>query len=48
VIVSVAELVSQSPEKSIKLAKSLRARIQDLTERLEILHQFIWSFLKWI
>ncbi|RKG36882.1 type VI secretion system membrane subunit TssM [Acinetobacter rongchengensis] len=36
VIVSVAELVSQSPEKSIKLAKSLRARIQDLTERLEI------------
>ncbi|WP_180177261.1 type VI secretion system membrane subunit TssM [Acinetobacter sp. YH12039] len=36
VIVSVAELVSQSPEKSIKLAKNLRARIQDLTERLEI------------
>jgi type VI secretion system protein ImpL len=36
VIVSVAELVSQSPEKSIKLAKNLRARIQDLTDRLEI------------
>ena len=36
VIVSIAELVSQSPEKSIKLAKNLRARIQDLTERLEI------------
>lgn len=36
VIVSVAELVSQSPEKSIKLAKNLRARIQDITERLEI------------
>ncbi|MEG2471835.1 type VI secretion system membrane subunit TssM [Acinetobacter sp.] len=36
VIVSAAELVSQSPEKSIKLAKNLRARIQDLTERLEI------------
>ncbi|CAB1221476.1 type VI secretion system membrane subunit TssM [Acinetobacter bouvetii] len=36
VIVSIAELISQSPEKSIKLAKSLRARIQDLTERLEV------------
>lgn len=36
VIVSIAELVSQSPEKSNKLAKNLRARIQDLTERLEI------------
>ena len=36
VTVSIAELVSQSPEKSLKLAKNLRARIQDLTERLEI------------
>jgi len=36
VLVSIAELVSQSPEKSIKLAKNLRARIQDLTERLEV------------
>ncbi|OAL79156.1 type VI secretion protein [Acinetobacter sp. SFB] len=36
VIVSIAELISQSPEKSIKLAKNLRARIQDLTERLEV------------
>jgi len=36
VVVSIAELVSQSPEQSIKLAKNLRARIQDLTERLEI------------
>ncbi|WP_445114525.1 type VI secretion system membrane subunit TssM [Acinetobacter sp. WZC-1] len=36
VIVSIAELVSQSPESSLKLAKNLRARIQDLTERLEI------------
>lgn len=36
VIVSIAELVSQSPEKSIKLAKNLRARIQDLTQRLEV------------
>ncbi len=36
VIVSIAELVSQSPEKSIHLAKNLRARIQDLTERLEV------------
>ncbi|MFX5096504.1 type VI secretion system protein, partial [Acinetobacter baumannii] len=30
------ELVSQSPEHSLKLAKNLRARIQDLTERLEV------------
>lgn len=36
VTVSIAELISQSPEKSLKLAKNLRARIQDLTERLEI------------
>ncbi|NHB59142.1 type VI secretion system membrane subunit TssM [Acinetobacter sp. 194] len=36
VTVSIAELVSQSPERSLKLAKNLRARIQDLTERLEI------------
>lgn len=35
-IVSIAELVSQSPEKTLKLAKNLRARIQDLTERLEV------------
>lgn len=36
VMVSISELISQSPEKSIKLAKNLRARIQDLTERLEV------------
>ncbi|WP_436872652.1 type VI secretion system membrane subunit TssM [Acinetobacter haemolyticus] len=36
VIVSIAELVSQSPENSLKLAKNLRARIQDLTEKLEV------------
>lgn len=36
VIVSIAELISQSPEHSLKLAKNLRARIQDLTERLEV------------
>ena len=36
VVVSIAELISQSPEKSLKLAKNLRARIQDLTERLEV------------
>ncbi|MBC9230493.1 type VI secretion system membrane subunit TssM [bacterium SPL81] len=35
-IVSIAELISQSPENSIKLAKNLRARIQDLTEKLEV------------
>ncbi len=36
VIVSIAELISHSPESSLKLAKNLRARIQDLTERLEV------------
>ena len=46
VIVSVAELVSQSPEKSIKLAKNLRARIQDLTERLEIFPPIYLVFSK--
>ncbi len=35
-IVSIAELISQSPENSLKLAKNLRARIQDLTEKLEV------------
>ncbi len=36
IIVSAAELISQSPEKTIKLAKNLRSRIQDITEQLEI------------
>ena len=36
VMVSITELASQSPEQSIKLAKNLRTRIQDITERLEI------------
>ncbi|OTG90665.1 type VI secretion system membrane subunit TssM [Acinetobacter sp. ANC 3832] len=46
VIVSIAELVSQSPEKSLKLAKNLRARIQDLTERLEIFSPVYLVFSK--
>ncbi|MHA3115742.1 type VI secretion system membrane subunit TssM [Acinetobacter sp. ANC 4635] len=37
ITVSIAELISQSPESSLKLAKNLRARIQDLTERLEVI-----------
>lgn len=36
VIVSIAELIGHSPENSLKLAKNLRARIQDLTGRLEV------------
>lgn len=36
IVVNTAELISQSPDQSIQLAKNLRARIQDLTERLEI------------
>ena len=46
VIVSVAELVSESPEKSLKLAKNLRARIQDLTERLEVFAPVYLVFTK--
>ncbi len=46
VIVSIAELVSNSPEKSIKLAKNLRARIQDLTERLEVFSPVYLVFSK--
>ena len=46
VIVSIAELVSQSPEKSLKLAKNLRARIQDLTEKLEIFAPVYLVFTK--
>ena len=46
VVVSIAELVSQSPEKSLKLAKNLRARIQDLTERLEIFSPVYLVFSK--
>lgn len=46
VIVSVAELISQSPEKSLTLAKNLRARIQDLTERLEVFAPVYLVFTK--
>ncbi|WP_284880452.1 type VI secretion system membrane subunit TssM [Acinetobacter variabilis] len=46
VIVSIAELVSQSPDKSIQLAKKLRARIQDLTERLEVVTPVYLIFSK--
>ena len=46
VIVSIAELVSQSPEKSIQLAKNLRNRIQDLTERLEVVTPVYLIFSK--
>lgn len=36
IIVNISELISQSPDKTLKLANSLRSRIQDITERLEI------------
>ncbi len=32
VIVRIVDLVNQSPEKSLQLAKTLRARLQDLTD----------------
>ncbi|AOA58835.1 type VI secretion system membrane subunit TssM [Acinetobacter larvae] len=46
VVVSVAELISQSPEKSLQLAKNLRARIQDLTENLEVFAPVYLVFTK--
>lgn len=46
VVVNVAELASQSPEKSLQLAKNLRARIQDMTERLEIFSPVYLIFTK--
>jgi type VI secretion system protein ImpL len=45
-VVSIAELISQSPEKTLKLAKSLRARIQDLTEQLEVFAPVYLVFTK--
>jgi type VI secretion system protein ImpL len=36
IAVSVAELAGGSPEASIELAKSLRTRVQELTERLGV------------
>lgn len=36
VMVSSAELISQSPEKTLTLAKSLRSRLQEITEQLEV------------
>lgn len=36
VMVSCAELISQSPEKTLTLAKSLRSRLQEITEQLEV------------
>ena len=45
-VVNIAELISQSPESSLKLAKNLRARIQDLTEQLEIFAPVYLIFTK--
>lgn len=36
ILVNIVELISQSPDKTLKLAHSLRSRIQEITERLEI------------
>ena len=36
ICVSVAELMGEGPKKSIELAKSLRTRVQELTERLGV------------
>lgn len=46
VVVNIAELASQSPEKSLQLAKNLRARIQDMTEQLEIFSPVYVIFTK--
>ena len=45
-VVNIAELISQSPESSLKLAKNLRARIQDLTEHLEVFAPVYLIFTK--
>ena len=45
-VVNIAELISQSPESSLKLAKNLRARIQDLTEQLEVFAPVYLIFTK--
>lgn len=45
-MVNIAELISQSPESSLKLAKNLRARIQDLTEQLEVFAPVYLIFTK--
>lgn len=45
-VVNIAELIGQSPESSLKLAKNLRARIQDLTEKLEVFAPVYLIFTK--
>lgn len=45
-VVNIAELMGQSPESSLKLAKNLRARIQDLTEKLEVFAPVYLIFTK--
>ena len=36
IVASIADLANQRPEQSIQLAKSLRQRVQELTEKLEV------------
>ena len=46
VTVSIAELVGNSPEFAIELAKNLRQRVQELTERLEVFAPVYVMFTK--
>jgi type VI secretion system protein ImpL len=46
IVASVADLASQKPEQSIQLAKSLRQRVQELTEKLEVFAPVYLMFTK--
>ena len=46
VTVSIAELVSNPPEFAVELAKNLRQRVQELTERLEVFAPVYVMFTK--
>ncbi len=46
IVASVADLAGQRPEQSIQLAKSLRQRVQELTEKLEVFAPVYLMFSK--
>ncbi len=46
IVVSVADLAHQRPEQSIQLAKSLRQRVQEMTEKLEVFAPVYLMFTK--
>lgn len=46
IAVSISELLNTSPEQNIELAKSLRQKVQEVTERLEVLAPVYVMFTK--